>query len=67
VRILQILADHQPRGCGHAELCRAAAISLSQFSGLIEPYLRFLGFIEVASRRIITPKGLEYLASIAPK
>jgi Holliday junction DNA helicase RuvB len=67
VRILQILADHQPRGCGHAELCRASAISLSQFSGIVEPYLRFLQFIEIASRRIITPKGLQYLASITPK
>jgi hypothetical protein len=35
----------------------------SQFSQLIEPYLRFLGFVEVASRRVITQKGLEYLTA----
>lgn len=64
VRILQILADRAPKGVGMAELCRAAGISQSQFSGMLEPYLRLLGFVETLSRRVITNRGLVYLAQL---
>lgn len=62
VRILRILAD-RPKGVGQAELCRAVGISLSQFN-MQEPYLRLLDFIQTLARRVITPKGLAYLAQL---
>lgn len=64
VRVLKLLADRAPKGCGQAEICRAIGISLSQFSGMVEPYLRQLGFIETLSRRVIRPEGLAYLARL---
>jgi hypothetical protein len=42
----------------------AAGISLSQFSQLIEPFLRSSSFIETLSRRVIRPEGLAYLAEL---
>lgn len=63
VRILKILYE-RPKGVGMAELSRAVGISVSQFSGLIEPYLRLLGFIETLTRRSIRQEGVTYLASI---
>ena len=64
VRILRILYERSPRGVGMAELCRATGISQSQFTGLQEPYLRLLGFLETLARRCIRPEGIRYLASI---
>jgi Holliday junction DNA helicase RuvB len=64
VRILQILYERSPRGVGMAELCRAAGISQSQFTGMIESYLRLLGFMETLSRRVIRPEGIRYLKQI---
>jgi hypothetical protein len=39
-------------------------ISQSQFSGMVEPYLRQLNLIETLSRRVIRPEGLAYLAGL---
>lgn len=64
VRVLRLLYDRAGRGVGMAEICRAINISQSQFSGMIEPYLRQLGFMETLSRRVIRPEGMRYLASI---
>lgn len=66
LRILKILAERHPKGVGQAELARAVAISLSQFTGMIEPYLRSLDFIETTSRRVIKPLGLAYLQQHTP-
>jgi Holliday junction DNA helicase RuvB len=63
VRILKLLAE-RPKGVGMAEICRAVGISQSQFSGMIEPYLRQLNLIETLSRRMIRPEGLAYLAEL---
>lgn len=63
VRVLKVLAD-RPKGVGQAEICRAVGISQSQFSGMIEPYLRLLNFIETLSRRMIRSEGLAYLAEL---
>jgi len=49
---------------GMAEICRAVGISQSQFTGMVEPWLRLLSFIETLSRRVIRPEGLRYLAGI---
>lgn len=64
LRVLQILARRIPSGVGQAEISRAAGISLGQFSALCEPYLRFLGFVEVLNRRVITPAGMLYLKQL---
>jgi Holliday junction DNA helicase RuvB len=64
VRVLKALYDRAPKGMGMAELSRAVGISQSQFSGLIEPYLRQLNFLETQARRVIRPEGVRYLASI---
>lgn len=64
VRVLRLLYDRTPRGVGLAEICRALNISQSQFSGMIEPYLRQLDFMETLARRVIKPAGMRYLASI---
>lgn len=64
VKILKLLADRMPRGMGQAELCRATNISPSQFSAMVEPFLRQLGFVETLSRRVITQRGLRYLVEI---
>lgn len=64
VKILMLLAERMPKGIGQFELCRAAGISPSQFSTMVEPYLRQLGFIETLARRVIRWEGLAYLASI---
>jgi Holliday junction DNA helicase RuvB len=64
VRILKILAERHPKGVGQAELARAANISLSQFTAMIEPYLRQLDFVEITSRRVIKPLGLAYLLTV---
>jgi Holliday junction DNA helicase RuvB len=64
VRVLKILADRAPRGAGQAEIARALGVSLSTFGGLIEPYLRQLSFLETLARRVITARGLAYLAKI---
>jgi Holliday junction resolvasome RuvABC ATP-dependent DNA helicase subunit len=64
VRILQLLHERLPKGFGKGELSRAAGISESQFTGICEPYLRLLGFVETLSRRVIRPEGVKYLAQI---
>lgn len=64
VRVLRLLYDRSPRGIGMAEICRAINISQSQFSGMVEPYLRQLGLMETLARRVIRPDGMRYLASI---
>jgi len=63
VKVLRVLSD-RPKGVGQAEICRAVGISQSQFSGMIEPYLRLLNFVETLSRRVIRPEGLVYLARL---
>ena len=63
VRALTILADRMPRGVSVAELCRALNISPSQYTGMLEPYLRLLNFVETLSRRVLRPEGLAYLSS----
>jgi Holliday junction DNA helicase RuvB len=63
VRVLKVLAA-RPKGVGQAEICRAVGISQSQFSGMIEPYLRQLSLIETLSRRMIRPEGLAYLTKL---
>lgn len=64
IRVLRALADRTPRGMGQQEIARAVGISPSQFNGVVEPYLRFMQMMETLSRRVITTKGLAYLASI---
>ena len=64
VKILMVLADRGRRGAGQVELARAVGIALSQFSGMVEPYLRLLGYMETLSRRVITQAGLRYLAAL---
>lgn len=64
VKVLRLLYDRIPKGVGQAEICRALGISLSQFTGMIESYLRLLGFMETLSRRVIRPEGIRYLAQI---
>jgi len=64
VKVLRLLYDRIPKGVGQGEICRALGISLSQFSGMVEPYLRLLGMVETLSRRVIRPDGIRYLASI---
>lgn len=64
LRVLLALYDRMPRGMGMAELCRATAISVSQFTGLVEPWLRQLNFIETLARRVIRQEGVRYLAEI---
>jgi holliday junction DNA helicase RuvB len=64
VKVLCALYDRMPRGMGMAEICRTVGISQSQFSSMVEPYLRFLGFLETLSRRVIRPEGLRYLSEI---
>ena len=63
VRVLRMLAD-RPKGMGMGELSKAVGIAQSQFTDMIEPYLRLLGFIETLNRRVITPLGLAYLGQI---
>jgi len=64
VKVLCALYDRMPRGMGMAEICRTVGISQSQFSNMVEPYLRFLGFLETLSRRVIRPEGLRYLSEL---
>jgi Holliday junction DNA helicase RuvB len=64
IRVLKGLYDRGPRGMGQSEIARSIGVSLSQFIGVIEPYLTLLSFIEVQSRRVIRPEGIRYLASI---
>lgn len=63
VKILTLLAD-RPKGMSAAEISKAAGISISTFAGVAEPFLLFLGFIQVLTRRTLTPSGVKYLASI---
>jgi Holliday junction DNA helicase RuvB len=64
LRILMALYDRSPKGIGMGELCRAVGISQSQFTQLVEPYLRLLNLMETQSRRIIRVEGIQYLADI---
>jgi Holliday junction DNA helicase RuvB len=64
IRILLALYDRSPKGIGMAECARSVGISLSQFVGLHEPYLRLLSLMETQSRRVIRPEGIRYLADI---
>lgn len=64
VKILKALYDRAPKGMGQAELARSVGISLSQFSGLHEPFLQLLNFLETQARRVIRPEGIKYLAEI---
>ncbi|HSE46730.1 MAG TPA: Holliday junction DNA helicase RuvB C-terminal domain-containing protein, partial [Gemmatimonadales bacterium] len=64
VRVLKLLYDRGERGIGMAEICRAIAISQSQFTGMVEPYLRQLDMLETLARRVIKRPGVQYLASI---
>lgn len=64
VRILKILADRAPKGVGAGELSRAVGISQGQFTQMVEPYLRLLGFLETLTRRVIRPEGLVYLSRL---
>lgn len=64
VRVLTALYDRAPKGMGMAEISRSVGISQSQFSGLVEPYLQLLGFMETQARRVIKPAGIKYLVEI---
>ena len=64
VRVLRLLAERGPRGVGAAEIARAVGVSLSTFTGIVEPFLRVLFFIETLSRRCIRPEGAAYLAAL---
>jgi len=64
VRILRTLYDRSPKGMGQTEIARSVGISLSQFTGVNEPYLRLLNFVETQARRVIRPEGIRYLAEI---
>ena len=64
VRVLRLLYERSPRGIGQAEICRALSISQSQFTGMVEPYLRQLDMMETLARRVIKPAGIRYLAQI---
>jgi Holliday junction DNA helicase RuvB len=63
VKILKILSN-RPKGAGMAELSRAVNISQNQFYELSEPWLRQLALLETLHRRVITKRGLVYLATI---
>lgn len=62
--VLRQLYDRGPKGMGVAEISRAVGISQGQFTQMVEPYLRLLGFIQTLQRRVITHDGLRYLAEL---
>lgn len=64
VKILTILANRAPKGVGQSELSGMAGIPVGQYTSLVEPLLRLLGFIETTSRRFITETGIRYLHDI---
>lgn len=64
IRALRLLTTRIPKGIGQDELARALGISRRQFTEMMEPYLRQLGFIQTLNRRVITMPGLLYLQSI---
>jgi holliday junction DNA helicase RuvB len=61
IAILIMLAD-RPKGVGLTEISRSIGYSQNQVSELQEPWLRQLKFIETQHRRVITWRGLLYLA-----
>ena len=64
IRALEALASRYPKGMGQMEISKTLGIQLSQFSSMLEPYMRQLGFLVTLNRRVITPAGIRYLGRI---
>ena len=54
IRALEALAYRYPKGMGQMEISKTLGIQLSQFSSMLEPYLRQFGFLQTLNRRVTT-------------